>query len=117
MRLALPGSRQRRHHESRVPGVFGRKADSAGTSPPCSRLSATEGCIVEMHREEEIDAENPFAFDRRRDWCVRPCATAQSQGAAAPNLAGNYGCQPQPDECVWGMTVSITQEGNKVSLN
>jgi hypothetical protein len=45
------------------------------------------------------------------------CATAQSQGAAAPNLAGNYRCQPQLDECVWGTAVSITQEGNKASLN
>jgi hypothetical protein len=41
---------------------------------------------------------------------------AQAQGAA-PNLAGNYRCQPQPDKCEWGATVSITQEGNKVSLN
>jgi hypothetical protein len=45
------------------------------------------------------------------------CVTAWSQGAA-PNLAGNYKCQPQPDKCIWGATVSITQEGNnKVSLN
>jgi hypothetical protein len=45
------------------------------------------------------------------------CATAWTQGAA-PNLAGNYRCQPQPDKCdVWGTMVSITQEGNKVSLN
>lgn len=46
------------------------------------------------------------------------CATAQSQGAAAPNLAGNYRCQPQPDKCdLWGTAVSITQEGNKLSIN
>ena len=44
------------------------------------------------------------------------CVSAWSQGAA-PNLAGNYKCQPQPDKCEWGTTVSITQEGNKVSLN
>ena len=44
------------------------------------------------------------------------CATAWSQGAA-PNLAGNYRCQPQPDKCEWGTSVSITQEGDKVSLN
>ena len=43
------------------------------------------------------------------------CMTAWSQGAA-PNLAGNYKCQPQPDKCEWGTTVSITQEGNKMSL-
>jgi hypothetical protein len=42
--------------------------------------------------------------------------TAWAQGAA-PNLAGNYKCQPQPDKCGWGTAVSITQEGNKVSLN
>jgi hypothetical protein len=46
------------------------------------------------------------------------CAIAQSQGAAAPNIAGNYRCQPQPDKCdLWGTAVSITQAGNKLSLN
>ena len=46
------------------------------------------------------------------------CVTVHSQGAAAPNLAGNYRCQRQPDKCdVWGTTVSITQEGNRISLN
>jgi hypothetical protein len=46
------------------------------------------------------------------------CTAAQSQGAAAPGLAGTYRCQPEPAKCdVWGTTVSITQEGNKVSLN
>jgi hypothetical protein len=45
------------------------------------------------------------------------CVTAQTQGAA-PNLAGNYKCQPQPDKCGWGTALSITQEGNnKVSLS
>jgi hypothetical protein len=44
------------------------------------------------------------------------CVTAWSQGAA-PNLAGSYKCQPQPDKCGWGTALSITQEGNKVSLN
>ena len=45
------------------------------------------------------------------------CVTARSQGAA-PNLAGNYKCQPQPDKCEWGTTLSITQEGNnKISLS
>jgi hypothetical protein len=44
------------------------------------------------------------------------CVTASSQGAA-PNLAGNYKCQPQPDKCEWGATVSITQEGPKMSLS
>jgi hypothetical protein len=44
------------------------------------------------------------------------CVTAQAQ-VAAPNLAGNYRCQPQPDKCIWGATVSIAQEGKKVSLN
>ena len=46
------------------------------------------------------------------------CSTSQSQGTAAPNLGGTYRCQPQPDKCdVWGTAVSITQEGNKLSLN
>jgi hypothetical protein len=45
------------------------------------------------------------------------CVTGWTQGAA-PNLAGTYRCQPQPDKCIWGTTVSITEEGNnKVSLN
>jgi hypothetical protein len=44
------------------------------------------------------------------------CVTARTQGAA-PSLAGNYRCQPQPDKCLWGTTVSITQEGNGVALN
>jgi hypothetical protein len=43
------------------------------------------------------------------------CVTAWSQGAA-PNLAGKYTCKPQPDKCEWGAAVSITQQGNKVSL-
>jgi hypothetical protein len=42
---------------------------------------------------------------------------AQAQGAAAPNLAGTYKCQPQPVKCQWGDTVSITQTGNTVQLN
>jgi hypothetical protein len=42
---------------------------------------------------------------------------AQAQGAAAPNLAGSYRCQPQPVKCQWGDTVSITQTGDKVQLN
>ena len=42
---------------------------------------------------------------------------AQAQGAAAPNLAGTYRCQPQPVKCQWGDTVSITQTGNTVQLN
>ena len=42
--------------------------------------------------------------------------TASTQGAA-PSLAGNYRCQPQPDKCMSGATVSIVQEGNKLSLN
>jgi hypothetical protein len=42
---------------------------------------------------------------------------AQAQGAAAPNLAGSYRCQPQPMKCQWGDTVSITQTGDKVQLN
>ena len=41
--------------------------------------------------------------------------TGWAQGGA-PNLAGNYKCQPQPDKCEWGTTVSITQQGNKASL-
>ncbi len=32
------------------------------------------------------------------------CVTAWSQGGA-PNLAGNYTCQPQPDKCEWGAAV------------
>ena len=44
------------------------------------------------------------------------CVTAWTQGAA-PNLAGNYKCQPQPDKCIWGTTVSITPEGSKFALN
>lgn len=44
-------------------------------------------------------------------------AAAQAQGAAAPNLAGTYKCQPQPVKCQWGDTVSITQTGNTVQLN
>jgi hypothetical protein len=47
---------------------------------------------------------------------VALCVTAWSQGAA-PNLAGNYRCQPQPDKCTWGNGLSITQEGNKMTLN
>jgi hypothetical protein len=45
------------------------------------------------------------------------CGAAQAQGAAAPNLAGTYKCQPQPVKCQWGDTVSITQTGNTVQLN
>jgi hypothetical protein len=44
------------------------------------------------------------------------CLTAWSQGAA-PNLAGKYTCKPQPDKCEWGATVSVTQEGPKMSLS
>jgi hypothetical protein len=44
------------------------------------------------------------------------CVTAWTQGAA-PSLTGNYRCQPQPDKCLWGATVSIAQEGTKLSLN
>jgi hypothetical protein len=43
------------------------------------------------------------------------CGAANAQGA--PNLAGNYRCQPQPEKCQWGDTVSITQTGDKVQLN
>lgn len=42
---------------------------------------------------------------------------AHAQGAAAPNLAGAYKCQPQPVKCQWGDTVSITQTGKTVQLN
>jgi hypothetical protein len=45
------------------------------------------------------------------------CGQAQAQGAALPNVAGTYKCQPQPIACQWGSTVSITQEGNKIALN
>src|SRR5277367_5903223 len=44
-------------------------------------------------------------------------SAAQAQGAAMPNLAGTYKCQPQPVACQWGATVSITQTGDKVSLS
>jgi hypothetical protein len=44
------------------------------------------------------------------------CGGAQAQGAAPPNLAGTYKCQPQPVACQWGPTVSITQTGNTVQL-
>jgi len=44
------------------------------------------------------------------------CGGALAQGAS-PNLSGTYKCQPQPVACQWGSTVSITQNGDKVSLN
>ncbi len=47
---------------------------------------------------------------------VALCGGALAQGAS-PNLSGTYKCQPQPVPCQWGATVSITQTGNKVSLN
>ena len=45
------------------------------------------------------------------------CGAAQAQGAAAPEIAGTYKCQPEPVKCQWGETVSITQTGNTAQLN
>lgn len=35
---------------------------------------------------------------------------------AAPNLSGNYRCEPQPVSCQWGETFSVTQSGNTLEL-
>jgi hypothetical protein len=42
---------------------------------------------------------------------------AQAQGAAPPDLSGNYQCQPDPSPCMWsGKTPSISQSGNKLDI-
>src|SRR5438045_7842752 len=42
-------------------------------------------------------------------------ASAQTTGAA-PNLSGNYRCEPEPDPCRMGTAISITQNGPKLEL-
>ena len=42
-------------------------------------------------------------------------ASAQTTGAA-PNLSGNYRCEPEPDPCRTGTTISITQNGPKLEM-
>jgi hypothetical protein len=42
---------------------------------------------------------------------------AQAQGAAAPELAGTYQCQPDPSPCTWpGQSPAITQDGKKLVI-
>ena len=41
---------------------------------------------------------------------------AVSAQPAAPNLSGNYRCEPEPDQCRTGTTVTITQNGKKLEL-
>jgi hypothetical protein len=40
---------------------------------------------------------------------------AQAQ-TAAPNLSGNYRCEPQPMSCRSGLAFSISQSGNLLAL-
>jgi hypothetical protein len=40
---------------------------------------------------------------------------AQAQ-TAAPNLSGNYRCEPYPDACRSGQSVTLTQSGNSIDL-
>jgi hypothetical protein len=40
---------------------------------------------------------------------------AQAQ-TAAPNLSGNYRCEPQPDACKSGQTFTLAQSGNAIDL-
>jgi hypothetical protein len=41
---------------------------------------------------------------------------AVSAQPAAPNLSGTYRCEPEPDQCRSGSTVTITQNGKKLEL-
>jgi len=42
---------------------------------------------------------------------------AQAQGAAPPDVSGNYQCQPDPTPCLWsGPAPSISQTGNKLDI-
>ena len=41
---------------------------------------------------------------------------AVSAQPAAPNLSGNYRCEPEPDQCRSGATFTITQDGKKLEL-
>jgi hypothetical protein len=41
--------------------------------------------------------------------------TAQAQ-TAAPNVSGNYRCEPQPDACKSGQTFTLAQSGNSIDL-
>jgi hypothetical protein len=41
----------------------------------------------------------------------------QAQGAAPPDLSGNYQCQPDPTPCLWsGATPAISQSGKKLDI-
>jgi hypothetical protein len=40
---------------------------------------------------------------------------AQAQ-TAAPNVSGNYRCEPQPDACKSGQTFTLAQSGNSIDL-
>ena len=42
---------------------------------------------------------------------------ARAQGAAPPDLSGNYQCRPDPSPCMWsGQTPSIAQNGKKLDI-
>jgi hypothetical protein len=42
---------------------------------------------------------------------------ARAQGAAPPDVAGTYKCQPNPSPCLWsGPSASISQSGNKLQI-
>jgi hypothetical protein len=43
-------------------------------------------------------------------------ALAASAQPAAPNLSGNYRCEPHPAACRNGSTISITQNGTKLEM-
>jgi hypothetical protein len=42
---------------------------------------------------------------------------AQAQGAAPPDIAGTYKCQPSPSPCLWsGPSASISQSATKLQI-
>jgi hypothetical protein len=43
-------------------------------------------------------------------------AVWQAQAQTAPNLSGNYRCEPQPDACKAGQTFTLAQSGNSIDL-
>jgi len=50
-------------------------------------------------------------------WTLPFAGRAQAQGAAPPDVSGNYQCQANPSPCMWsGQAPSVSQTGKKFDI-